>query len=154
MFPDVQHSLTQVQGQVQVVAWGRSSVALQGHRERLTPAHDQTLPVDLPGAVSQVVLAASRVDANGRCCWGEQRSEVSLLPGRTGVRSGPTMETFHPRAVLSQPIPGLLIHLTAGTSLFDPPTHSYTPCISGLNLQRDPDLHGHALWTVNNSLPG
>lgn len=126
MFPDVQHSLTQVQGQVQVVAWGRSSVALQGHRERLTPAHDQTLPVDLPGAVSQVVLAASRVDANGRGCWGEQRSEVSLLPGRTGVRSGPTMATVHPSAVLCAVSPSLAYLYI---SQQPPPslTHLHTP---------------------------
>lgn len=127
MFPDVQHSLTQVQDQVQVVLGEQRSAALQGHREGLTPAYDQTLLVDLPGSVSQVVLATSQVDANSGA-WEEQRSEVSLLPGRTGVRSGPTSEAVHPRSVLTaftlsahQPV--LFIQLTASTSL----THTHTP---------------------------
>lgn len=62
---------------------GRRSVALQGHSEGLTPAHDQTLPVDLPGAVSRVVLATSQVDAKADD-WGGRRSVCCRVPAVGG----------------------------------------------------------------------
>lgn len=53
--------LTKAQHHFQVVIGGQGVGALQRYGEGLTPADDQALPVDLPGAVGQVVLMTSQI---------------------------------------------------------------------------------------------
>lgn len=53
---------TEVQNQLQAML-GRQRVAvLQSYGERLSPADNQALPIDLPGAVSQVVFLTPHID--------------------------------------------------------------------------------------------
>lgn len=59
--------LTKVEDQFQVVFEEHRGVrALQANGEGLTPAYNQMLPVDLPGAVSQVVFVASQININNQ----------------------------------------------------------------------------------------
>lgn len=57
----VRSVLTKVQHQLQVVLGGQRLRALQSYGEGLTPADNQALPVNLPGAVSRVVVTASQI---------------------------------------------------------------------------------------------
>lgn len=78
-----QHSLTQVQDQVQVVSRGQSGAALHSYREGLTPAHQQPLSIHLPGTVSYVVLVTPQIDANHQT-W-KQQTNVHLLLAETRI---------------------------------------------------------------------
>lgn len=53
--------LTKVQHQLQAVLGGQRLRELQSYGEGLTPADNQALPVNLPGAVSRVVVTASQI---------------------------------------------------------------------------------------------
>lgn len=53
---------TEVQQQLQVMFRRQRVAVLQRHGEGLSPADDQTLPIDLPGAVRRVVFVTLNID--------------------------------------------------------------------------------------------
>lgn len=76
-------ALTEVQDQLQVVSGGQRVRALHSDGEGLTSADDQALPINLPGAVSQVVFMTSPIHVNNQTCQDQQRQRFNAQSARS-----------------------------------------------------------------------